>query len=274
MRRPRVMLFDSGVGGLSIAGCLHHALPWAELVYVADNAAFPYGRLSEQAVIDRTLTIVRANLEKLPCDVLVVACNTASTVALPALRASLNVPVVGVVPAIKPAAQLSVTRHIGVLATPATIRRPYLDELIEDFAADCRVDRLGIPELVHWIEELVAGSPLPGPERYEALSPLRQRDLDTVVLGCTHYPLIAGALRECLPDVRFWVDSGEAIARRTAWLLDQQAGGESVRQGRFDITPIAEPMLALHFTGDTPAGLTDFMAALGLGVRAGGSALR
>ncbi|MDY6799359.1 MAG: glutamate racemase [Pseudomonadota bacterium] len=268
MRRPRVMLFDSGVGGLSIAGSLHQSLPWAELVYVADNAAFPYGGLAEHTVIDRTLATVRSSLDKLPCDVLVVACNTASTVALPALRAGLKVPVVGVVPAIKPAAQLSVTRHIGLLATPATVRRPYLDELIENFAADCRVERLGIPELVHWIERLVAGSPLPGAELCEALTPLRQRDLDTVVLGCTHYPLIAGALRECLPDVRFWVDSGEAIARRTAWLLDQQASDETAGGSRFDTTPNPDPVLAVRFSGNIPAGLVDFMAALGLGISA------
>lgn len=274
MRRPRVMLFDSGVGGLSIAGCLHRALPWAELVYRADNAAFPYGGLAEQTVVGRTLDTVRDGLQSLPCDVVVVACNTASTVALPALRASLDVPVVGVVPAIKPAAQISATRHIGLLATPATIRRPYLDDLIRDYAADCRVERLGIPDLVHWIERLVDGTPLPGRALYQALAPLRHRDLDTVVLGCTHYPLIAGALRECLPDVRFWVDSGEAIARRVAWLLERQAGGEGMGPGCFDTTPNPEPLLDVRFSGSRPAGLVDFLAALGLGVRAGGSALR
>lgn len=269
MRRARVMLFDSGVGGLSIAGCLHQALPAAELVYVADNAAFPYGGLPEQTVIERSVAMIREELQSLPCDVVIVACNTASTVALPDLRASLQVPVVGVVPAIKPAAELSRSRRIGLLATPATIRRPYLDDLIARFASDCHIERLGVPDLVHWIENLVGGHPLPGPQLYEALAPLREADLDTVVLGCTHYPLIAGALRECLPDVRFWVDSGDAIARRTAWLLDHHC---SEGAGAFISEPCTEPMLGISFSGTVPAGLADFMAGLGLGVRASGSA--
>lgn len=263
MSRARVLVFDSGVGGLSIAGCIHRRLPSVELVYAADNAGFPYGDQAEQVVIDSSLSLIQQTLELYPSDVVVVACNTASTVALPDLREALDVPVVGVVPAIKPAAEVSRNRRIGLLATPATIRRPYLEDLIRRFAPDCYIERVGHGPLVHWIEELVGGKALPGRELYQALEPLRAADVDTVVLGCTHYPLIAGALRECVPGVRWWVDSGEAIARRTGWLLQQQGLDGVTGEGS------ARPVRSLYFSGPTPAGLADFMAGMGLGLPSG-----
>lgn len=210
-------MFDSGVGGLSVAASIHQTLPGVELVYLADNAGFPYGDKPEQVVIDRCCALIQQSLAQFSCDVVVVACNTASTVVLPELRAAINVPVVGVVPAVKPAAAYSDNRRIGLLATPATVKRPYLDELIQEFARDCEVVRLGHPALVRWAEELVTGSAPDQVRVDQVMAPLRESGVDTVVLGCTHYPLLAPWLRKALPEVVHWVESGEAIARRVAW---------------------------------------------------------
>ncbi|MGM0570435.1 glutamate racemase [Marinobacter sp.] len=231
-RVPEILVFDSGIGGLSIARCLHRQVPAARLTHVADNAGFPYGNQPEETVIERTVTLVMEQLRERPFDVIVVACNTASTVALPALRAATDVPVVGVVPAIKPASAVSENRRIGLLATPATVRRPYLEDLIGDFAADCRIERVGHPELVTWIEDWARGRPLPEPALSVALQPFRDAGVDTLVLGCTHYPLITEALQRLLPEVRFWVDSGDAIARRTLYLLER-AGFDADALQRF-----------------------------------------
>lgn len=262
---PRVLVFDSGVGGLSVAACIHEHLSGLEIVYLADNAGFPYGDKTETVVIDRCCTLIARALENYPSDVIVVACNTASTVVLPHLRAMTKVPVVGVVPAIKPAAAKTMNRRIGLLATPATVRRPYLDRLVEEFAGDCRVERIGHPGLVRWAENLVSGIEVPLAELREAMGPFREADVDTVVLGCTHYPLLLESLKQSLPAVRFWVDSGEAIARRVAWLLDQSdqlvlakgqaCGGEG------------QPVVAALFSGSAPQGIITFMTGLGLAPR-------
>lgn len=260
---PCILVFDSGVGGLSVARCIHETLPGAELVYLADNAGFPYGDQSEPVVIERCTGLIRRALEEVPCDVVVVACNTASTVVLPRLRAMIDVPVVGVVPAIKPAAGRTLNGRIGVLATPATVRRPYLDRLVDEFAGDCQVVRVGHPALVSWAEQLVRGVAVPESDLKEVLAPLQSSGVDTVVLGCTHYPLLREALKAVLPDVRHWVDSGDAIARRVLFLLgeagrDREALAESHRP---------EPVRAVLLSGAVPIGLTGFMASLGLGVQ-------
>lgn len=255
---PRILVFDSGIGGLSVSACIRQRLPYAEQVYVADNAGFPYGDQLEPVVIRRCRELISGALRMYPCDVIVVACNTASTVVLPDLRAMTSVPVVGVVPAVKPAASCSLNRHIGILATPATIRRPYLDELIQEFAADCRIERIGHPQLVRWIENTVIGHDLPQQALWEALQPFREAGVDTVVLGCTHYPLIRDQLQACLPEVRFWVDSGDAIARRTEWLLSQQG---------VSLPPSTLPggaVCAALFSGEVPDGLRHYMERSGL----------
>jgi glutamate racemase len=257
-----VLVFDSGVGGLSVAACIHNRLPDTELVYLADNAGFPYGGQAPEVVIERCCLLIRRALEQFPCDVVVVACNTASTVVLPHLRALTNVPVVGVVPAVKPAAAMSVSGRIGILATPATVSRPYLDGLIQKFAADCYVERIGHPALVRWVEESVSGVAIPGPALAEAVAGFREANVDTVVLGCTHYPLLLDALKLALPEVVFWVDSGDAIARRVESLL-QEAGREfSGVAGNTDEQPA--PVLAALFSGPAPDGVAVFMGGLGL----------
>lgn len=260
---PCILVFDSGVGGLSVARCIHDTLPGTEIVYLADNAGFPYGDQPESVVIERCTTLIRRALDEIPCDVVVVACNTASTVVLPRLRAMTDVPVVGVVPAIKPASARTLNHRIGILATPATVRRPYLDRLIEEFAGDCLVERVGHPALVRWAEQLVRGIPVPEAELSEVLAPLERAGVDTVVLGCTHYPLLLDALKIVLPDIRNWVDSGDAIARRVRFLLGE-AGRDLDRLAKVQHP---EPVRAVMLSGEVPTGLASFMASLGLGVR-------
>lgn len=257
MSAPRILVFDSGVGGLSITQCIHQSLPSARLVYLADNACFPYGDQPEALVTERCLRLIEDSLKVYPSQLIVVACNTASTVVLPHLRAMTHLPVVGVVPAIKPAAAVSMNRRIGLLATPATIRRAYLDRLVDEFAADCELHRVGHSELVRWIESWVAGEPLPDAALAEVLAPFRDARVDTVVLGCTHYPLIVEHLRGLLPDVPYWVDSGEAIARRTSDLL--RRAGYMVAESRNG--PALDAML---FSGKVPAGIQQFLPRLGL----------
>lgn len=263
LSRPRVLVFDSGIGGLSVASCISRALPGAELIYLADNAGFPYGDQPDQVVVDRCCRLIAACLSRYPCEVIVIACNTASTVALPSLRAMTDIPVVGVVPAVKPAAACSNNRRIGILATPATIRRPYLDELVHDFAADCQVIRVGHPGLVLWAEALVAGTAPPEDQLELALAPLREAEVDTVVLGCTHYPLLLGWLKAALPGVCYWVDSGEAIARRVAYWLGEAGCLEQARQGARGALPVVREAC---FTGEAVVGIEPFMARAGIPV--------
>lgn len=258
MSAPRILVFDSGIGGLSIASSIRQSLPGADLVYLADNAGFPYGEQPESVVVERCAALVTGTLAKCPCDVIVIACNTASTVVLPRLRAMTSVPVVGVVPAIKPAAAMTRNQRVGVLATPATVRRPYLDDLIQRFASHCLVTRIGHPGLVQWVENSVSGQPVPRHELAHAVTGFRSAGVDTVVLGCTHYPLLLEPLKSVLPEVSCWVDSGAAIARRVAYLLEQR---DLVADARL---PSCAPVSMALFSGPAPGALAGFMAGLGL----------
>lgn len=212
-----ILIFDSGVGGLSVVPPLRHHLPGAALVYACDNAMLPYGIRPDEWLVERILAVCKAAVAASECSVLVVACNTASTLALDALREHLTIPVVGTVPAIKPAAAQSRSRHIGLLATSATVARPYTDRLIATFSADCRVTRVAADPLVREAERFLAGEE-PDQAVIDAVTaPLWEAaDLDTVVLGCTHFPLLGERIVAAAPRPVQLVDSGEAIARRTA----------------------------------------------------------
>lgn len=223
---PTVLVFDSGVGGLSVYREIREKLPDAHYIYVFDNEAFPYGEKSQEFIIDRVVHIISAVAEKHDLATIVIACNTASTVSLPALRAKFtDIPIVGVVPAIKPAAKLTCNGVVGLLATRATVKRPYTHELIERFATDCKVHSLGSAELVELAEKKLHGESVSLDELRKVLAPwLKMKEPpDTVVLGCTHFPLLADELLSILPDGTRIIDSGAAIARRTAWLVVNQA---------------------------------------------------
>ena len=223
--RP-VLFFDSGIGGLSVLGAAQALLPHMPVVYVGDSAGFPYGTKSEAAIAARVPALLGRLAERYRPRLIVIACNTASTIALAAVRAALDLPIVGTVPAIKPAALVSRTRVIGVLGTDATVRQPYVDDLAARFAADCTVLRHGSAELVDLAEAALHGQAT-DPARYAAIlqglfgQPGGER-IDTIVNACTHFPLVADALAAAAPHPVTFVDGSAGIARRIAFLT--QAG--------------------------------------------------
>lgn len=216
-----ILFFDSGVGGLSVLGPTRALLPTAPIVYVADSAAFPYGTRSEAEIAARVPALLGRLTERFRPRLAVIACNTASTIALPYVRAALDIPVVGTVPAIKPAAELSQSRVIGVLGTEATVRQPYVHDLAAAHAADCTVLRHGSAELVELAEAKLAGEPIDPADVAAAVAPLTGQAMDVVVLACTHFPLLALELGLALPAVT-QVDGGPGIARRIAFLTRNQ----------------------------------------------------
>ena len=227
----KILVFDSGVGGLSILQALQETLPDCEYIYASDNEAFPYGTKSAEFLITRVQCVLQALINKTQAHIIVVACNTASTLVLPHIRRHFTIPIVGVVPAIKPAAQQSETKVIGLLGTPGTVTRDYTKALIEEFAKGCEVVSVGSSELVILAEEALRGVSPPQTALRSLLKPLiDKRQLDTVVLACTHFPLIKKQLIDALPRSVNWVDSGEAIARRVSSLLDNQPPVETQKQ--------------------------------------------
>ncbi len=221
--RGRVLVFDSGVGGLTVAGEIRALGPRLAVHYAADNAFFPYGDKSDEALRARLPRVAKALVDAVRPDVFVIACNTASTLALAEVRAALSIPVVGTVPAIKPAAKLTETGTIGLLATPGTIRRAYTAQLIEQFAAGRRVILHGSLELVKLAEAHARGEDVPPGAYAAAQAPLFNAEgadqIDTVVLACTHFPLVRGQLIATAPRAVSYIDSGAAIARQTIRVL-------------------------------------------------------
>jgi len=217
-----ILFLDSGIGGLSVLAAVRALLPAAPVVYCADSAGFPYGTKSEAEVSARVAGLLGRLTERLSPSIVVIACNTASTIALGFVRPVLAVPVVGTVPAIKPAAERSLTRVIGVLGTEATVRQPYVDDLSARYAADCLVLRHGASSLVEAAEAKLRGE-TPDPQIFrDAVEGLGNQPggdrLDTIVLACTHFPLVAEELAAaCRPGVSF-VDGAAGIARRVAHL--------------------------------------------------------
>lgn len=227
---PRLIVLDSGIGGLSVLREIRASLPGAHIAYVADNGGFPYGDLDDDTMVARIAAILGTLLPRLRPDAVVVACNTASTIALPTVRGLFpDTPFVGCVPAIKPAASISRTRAIGLLATPATVRRPYTLDLIARFAGDCRVVSVGAVHLAALAEARLRGhEPAPDLVAREAAPLFARSDgppVDTVVLGCTHYPFLLDLLRAAAPQGVTWLDSGAAIARRVQAVLAERGAG-------------------------------------------------
>lgn len=221
-----LLLFDSGVGGLSVAGAIAARLPNAPLVYVADHAGFPYGTRPAAVIEGRVPALLGRLAERFDPELIVIACNTASTIALDAVRAALDLPIVGTVPAIKPAAAESKTRVIGVLGTDATVRQPYVDRLAAEFAADCTVLRHGSAELVELAEAKLRGEARDAHRYRRVLAGLLDQPggarIDTIVLACTHFPLVQEELAAAAPRPLRFVDGKEGIARRVAWLTRER----------------------------------------------------
>jgi glutamate racemase len=260
LAHPHALVFDSGVGGLSVLREIATLVPQVRLTYAADNAAFPYGTKTESQLVARVSAVIGALVERTRPDIVVIACNTASTTALEAVRKFLTIPVIGVVPAIKPAAAASKSRVIGLLGTRATVASHYTATLIEQFAAGCAVLTYGSPELVEAAERKLQALPVNPADMTEVLRHLFDQPggdrLDTIVLGCTHFPLLAGELADAAPHPVAWMDSGAAIARRVATILGPMEPGD----------PANRPRHRAIFTAETAAvqAMRGGLAAFGL----------
>jgi len=200
-------------------------MPGLPLVYACDNAAFPYGQKSEAWLKNRVISVVAGLIKEVQPSLIVLACNTASTLTLPDLRKNFDLPVVGVVPAIKPAALITRSGYLGLLATCGTVNRPYTEKLMNEFAADCKIIKVGSNRLVELAEVYLAGGQLADQDLLEILQPLlAEPRLDTVILGCTHFPLLQAHLARVAEQAGAapwqWIDSGAAIARRVVQLLN------------------------------------------------------
>jgi glutamate racemase len=224
---PSILVFDSGVGGLTVFREVRRARPDARYIYLADDAGFPYGDQPEAALIERIVAVLGEAIARHAPDLVVIACNTASTLALPELRARFKVPFVGTVPAIKPAAAQSVSKRISVLGTQATVGREYTRALIREFASGCDVALVGSPKLATYAERELAGDPVSDAWISAEIAPCfteeRARRTDTVVLACTHYPLLLQRFRTLAPWRVDWLDPAPAIARRVADLLRERS---------------------------------------------------
>ncbi len=239
-----LLFFDSGAGGLSVLAEVQKLLPQAPIVYVADTAGYPYGTKSEAEIAARVPALLGRLAERYAPRLIVIACNTASTIALQHVRAALDIPIVGTVPAIKPAALASKTRAIGVLGTQATIRQPYVDKLSAEFASDCLVLRYGSARLVDLAEAKLRGETVGLDDVKAELAGLLGQAggdrIDQVVLACTHFPLLRQELDLVAPAKLSFVDGASGIARRVKYLTEGQQWPSTPPSGRFVFTAQAE----------------------------------
>ena len=251
-RARRALVFDSGLGGLTVLGEIERLRPDVDIVYVADDAAFPYGRLGEAVLVARVETVMARTIADYRPDIVVIACSTASTLALPRLRAAYpRLPFVGVVPAIKPAAKASRSGLISVLATRGTVARDYTRALVRDHAADCEVTLVGSGALAPIAERAVQGDAVDDAEIAREIAPCfieaGEKRTDHVVLACTHFPLLIGALERLAPWPVAFVDPAAAIARRLDSLLGPARNhGDSRRAGAAVFTSGMEPQPSLR----------------------------
>jgi glutamate racemase len=248
--RQTILIFDSGLGGLTVYREVAAARPDADFVYVADDAGFPYGAKREDELIERVVRLMGDLITTRRPDLVVIACNTASTIVLRALRKTYSVPFVGTVPAIKPACAGSVTRRVSVLGTEATVAREYTHALIRDYAGDCQVTLVGAKNLAGYAEAELAGAPASDAEIAAEIAPCFGDDgarTDTVVLACTHYPLIIERLRRLAPWPVNFIDPAPAIARRVISLLGPTRGGETTTTTTYAVfTSGRQPASALN----------------------------
>lgn len=263
MDQQPLLFFDSGIGGLSVLAATRTLLPNAPVVYAADSAGFPYGIRTEAEIAVRVPALLGRLAERYQPRLIVIACNTASTIALAAVRSALDLPIVGTVPAIKPAALASKTRTIGVLGTDATVRQPYVDDLAARFAADCTVIRHGCADLVEAAEARLRGEAVEHARFEAALDGLFGQPggaaIDTIVLACTHFPLVADDLAAAAGRPISFVDGSAGIARRVAYLTQGQDWPAEAQPGTAVFTLLdgraraLAPALAAHGLGELAA---------------------
>ena len=261
---PTILVFDSGLGGLTVLREIVGARPDAHYVYVADDAFFPYGHHGEDQIIARVVPLIGELIEAHAPDLAVIACNTASTLVMSHLRERYTVPFVGTVPAIKPACAQSRTKRVSVLGTKGTVQREYTRTLIRDFAQGCEVTLVGSAELASLAEAALSGAEVSDAGISAELAPCFVGDgaadparTDTIVLACTHYPLLMDRLVRLAPWKVDWIDPAPAIARRVSDLLGPP-GGEADHAGAEMIFTSKRPHTLNHalmpfFGGRVPA---------------------
>lgn len=256
-RPPTILVFDSGLGGLTVHRELVRARPDARFVYCADDAAFPYGGLDEEHLVARVLAVMDRLISAHAPDCVVIACNTASTLVLPHLRARFPLPFVGTVPAIKPACERSASRMVSILATPGTVARDYTKALVATYGGGCAVTLVGAPRLAGLAEATMRGGAADEAAIAEEIAPCfvvdGGRRTDAVALACTHYPLLVDTFRALAPWPVEWIDPAPAIARRLTQILGP-AGAVVERQ----------PATAILTGGAALASLTAVFQGFGL----------
>jgi glutamate racemase len=254
---PTILVFDSGLGGLTVYREVTKARPDARFVYAADDALFPYGAVEEKRLVARIAGVMAQLIAAHAPDLVVIACNTASTVALPALRARFAIPFVGTVPAIKPACAASRTKLVSVLGTEATVKREYTRALIREFATGCDVTLVGSPRLAGFAERELRGEPAADAEIADEILPcFVEKDgarTDIIVLACTHYPLLFERLRRLSPWPVTFLDPAPAIARRVVELVGPPTRREA-----------AAPASAVFTSGRSAPALAEALAGFGI----------
>lgn len=238
MTAPRILVFDSGLGGLTVYREFLEKRPDASYLYVADNAVFPYGDLQDEELVIRLLALFDVLIEREQPDLCVIACNTASTIALAPLRDHFEVPFVGTVPAIKTAGEKTKSGLFSLLATPGTVKRRYTSDLVEHFASHCHVTMVGAECLAELAEDFMRGKAIDSNQLVQILKPAfvekRGARTDIIVLGCTHYPLLINEMRK----VELWpvsyIDPAPAIAKQGQVVL-RRLFGENLNVGEEEV---------------------------------------
>jgi glutamate racemase len=226
-----ILVFDSGLGGLTVLREIVKARPDARYIYVADDAFFPYGHHGEEQIIARVVPLIGELIAAHAPDLILIACNTASTLVMSHLRAAYKIPFVGTVPAIKPACARSRSKLVSVLGTRGTVKREYTQALIRDFAKGCQVTLVGSADLASLAEAALNGGDVSDEAIIAEIAPCFVKDsggepvrTDTVVLACTHFPLLMDRLVALAPWPVDWIDPAPAIARRVVDLLGPGCG--------------------------------------------------
>lgn len=260
----RLLVFDSGIGGLSVLSEIRRRVPEAGIVYVADDRGFPYGDWDEASLKQHVVGLVGRLIGRFSPDAVVIACNTASTLVLSDLRAAYPLPFVGTVPAVKPAAERTKSGVVAVLATPVTIQRDYTRALIRDFAQFCHVRLVGSYELAPLAERVMRGEDVSDTAIRAEIEPafitVAGQRTDVVALACTHYPFLLNRLEAVAPWPVTFIDPAAAIARRVVSLLG------------LDETPsmIAVPGAAHLSSGRSwPTALLPLIESFGLAAESG-----
>ncbi|MFO1103338.1 MAG: glutamate racemase [Methylocystis sp.] len=251
-RQPKLLVFDSGLGGLTVFSEIVKLRPRAEYLYCADDAGFPYGSWKEPALVERVMKLMEGLIADHAPDMAVIACNTASTIVLPYLRVHWpNLPFVGTVPAIKPAAERTRSRMISVLGTPGTVARDYTQNLIAQFAAHCSVTLVGSKRLASFAESYMHGESVSDSDIVAEIAPCFKEEgggrTDAVALACTHYPLLVEEFKRLAPWPAEWIDPAPAIARRADQLLGERFGPDAA-------TDAPASRRALFTSGARPSG--------------------